>query len=141
MVGLLCVLALLAVLILQYFIARQFEEVAAEKGYYDSKYFHFCFWLSFVGYLLVIALPDRKNNHQPDIQTSGSTGSDHSQTTQTTSAAKAKPIYPPVDESIAFISGEANIQCANCHRIQFRGNKFCTQCGAKFTKITKLEQQ
>ena len=53
----LIILALL--IVLQYYVAKQFESVAKDKGYADSKYFHLCFWLGLVGYLLVIALPDR----------------------------------------------------------------------------------
>ena len=44
-----------------WYLAKQFYEVAKAKGYYDSKYLWICFWLTFVGYLLVIALPDRGN--------------------------------------------------------------------------------
>ena len=54
-----------AVLIfLDFLIAGWFFEAAKEKGYHDSKYFWICFWLSFAGYLLVIALPDRGNAPQ-----------------------------------------------------------------------------
>lgn len=42
-------------------IAKQFYEVAQKKGHYDKKYFWFCFLLCVIGYLLVIALPDRAN--------------------------------------------------------------------------------
>ena len=45
----------------EWYIAKQFSEAAKAKGYHDSKYFWICFWLTFVGYLLVIALPDRGN--------------------------------------------------------------------------------
>ena len=47
--------------------------------------------------------------------------------------------WQPVDESTALIVGETNIKCANCHRVQFKGNKLCNQCGAKFTKIEMQE--
>lgn len=46
-------------LVFAYFIAHWFFEVAEEKGYHSKKYFWICFWLGVVGYLLVIALPDR----------------------------------------------------------------------------------
>ena len=46
---------------IDWYIAKQFQEVAKAKGYHASKYFWICFWLGFVGYLLVIALPDRGN--------------------------------------------------------------------------------
>ena len=44
---------------LEWYIANQFFEAAKAKGYPDRKYLWICFWLSVVGYLLVIALPDR----------------------------------------------------------------------------------
>ncbi len=40
---------------IDYLVARKFEEIANMKGYYG--YFWWCFWLTFTGYLMVIALP------------------------------------------------------------------------------------
>ena len=53
------IIALGLMLWLQFFIAKQFEGVANDKGYFRKRYFHLCFWLGLVGMLLVIALPDR----------------------------------------------------------------------------------
>lgn len=47
------------VIVLDYFISKWFYEVVKEKGYHDTKYFWICFLLGAVGYLLVVALPDR----------------------------------------------------------------------------------
>lgn len=49
---------------LWWYIAKQFEEVAEAKGYTDKKYFWICFWLGAIGYLLVVALPDRASTIQ-----------------------------------------------------------------------------
>ena len=49
------------IIYLWYWIAKQFYEVAVEKGYTDKKYLWIPFWFSVIGYLLVVALPDRKN--------------------------------------------------------------------------------
>ena len=49
---------------LDWYIAKQFEEAAQKKGYTQKKYFWMCFLLGAVGYLLVIALPDRGNTQQ-----------------------------------------------------------------------------
>ena len=57
-------LVLAAILILAYFIAKWFFEVAEAKGHHDTKYFWICFWLGLPGWLLVIALPDRGNAPQ-----------------------------------------------------------------------------
>lgn len=55
----LIVLALL--ILLDWYIAKQFEEAAQKKGHAQKKYFWMCFLLGAVGYLLVIALPDHGN--------------------------------------------------------------------------------
>ena len=46
---------------LNWYIAKQFAETATEKGhgYAEGKYFWLCFLTGIVGYLLVVALPDR----------------------------------------------------------------------------------
>lgn len=55
-------LGLALALLLNFYVAKQFEIVANDKGYFERRYFHLCFWLGMVGYLLVIALPDRGNH-------------------------------------------------------------------------------
>lgn len=59
MIVLLWLLLLAAILVLSYYLASCFAEAAKDKGYGDRKYFWICFWLGFVGYLLVCALPDK----------------------------------------------------------------------------------
>ena len=54
-------LACIAVLVLDWFVAKWFAEAARAKGWKDKKYFWICFFLTGIGYLLVIALPDRDN--------------------------------------------------------------------------------
>lgn len=44
-----------------YLIAKEFYIVAQAKGYSEKKYLWLCFLLGVIGYLLVIALPDRSN--------------------------------------------------------------------------------
>ena len=44
---------------IDYLIAREFYFAAQEKGYSGKKYLWICFFLGMVGYLLVIALPNR----------------------------------------------------------------------------------
>ena len=42
-------------------VAKEFYVAAKAKGYYEKKYFWICFLLGVIGYLLVVALPDRGN--------------------------------------------------------------------------------
>ena len=51
--------ACLALLVLDFFVAREFYRAAAMKGWASKKYFFFAFFLTVIGYLLVLALPDR----------------------------------------------------------------------------------
>ena len=55
----LIIAACLALLVLDYFVAREFYLAAAMKGWASKKYFFFAFFLTVIGYLLIIALPDR----------------------------------------------------------------------------------
>ena len=67
MEGLIALLALIGLCLmiwLIWYIAKQFAEAAAAKGHTDSKYFWICFWLGAIGYLLVVALPDRATTIQ-----------------------------------------------------------------------------
>lgn len=58
--GVVVLLAACAVaLLIDYLIAKEFYSAAIAKGYSEKKYLWICFFLTAVGYLLVIALPDR----------------------------------------------------------------------------------
>ena len=48
-----------ALLVLDFFVAREFYLAAAAKGWASKKYFYFAFFLTLIGYLLILALPDR----------------------------------------------------------------------------------
>ena len=39
--------------------ANQFYKIASMKGHSDKQYFWWCFFLGIVGWLMVVALPDR----------------------------------------------------------------------------------
>ena len=55
------ILAAVAVVALASYLADCFYEVACEKGFENRKYYWIPFFLGLAGYLLVIALPDRKS--------------------------------------------------------------------------------
>lgn len=56
---LLYLLSVAAALAVSWFVAQEFYKAAVAKGWPDKKYFWLCFLLTFAGYLLVAALPDR----------------------------------------------------------------------------------
>jgi len=55
----LAVLAVIVVLTAHWFVAREFYKAAAMKGWNEKKYLWLAFLLWAVGYMLIIALPDR----------------------------------------------------------------------------------
>ena len=48
--------------IISFIVARKFKQIAIDKGHDADKLhvFAMCFWLSIIGYLYVIALPNKK---------------------------------------------------------------------------------
>lgn len=47
-------------LVIQYFIAKEFYKIAVMKGFNETKYLVLPFLFSIFGMLLVVALPDRR---------------------------------------------------------------------------------
>ena len=61
----LCMIVVAAAIYINYVIANKFRKVAIDKGH-DAGELHvfaMCFWLGIIGYLYVIALPDRRYNN------------------------------------------------------------------------------
>lgn len=63
-----CAIFILACLVpLEYIIASCFYLVAVDKGYNDKFYLWFAFIFNIIGYMLVIALPDRSAEKSKDV--------------------------------------------------------------------------
>lgn len=62
----LILIAVFVALWIWWLIADEFSTIAKYKGYTDSKYFWYCFLFGLVGYLMVIALPAKKNRNDLD---------------------------------------------------------------------------
>ena len=55
------ILIAIVALVLDYFIAKEFQRVAEMKGHHEKRYFWITFFFWVVGMFLVIALPDFKS--------------------------------------------------------------------------------
>lgn len=133
-------LILVIAFILKYFIAGWFFEAAEMKGYHDRKYFHICFWLGSVGYLLVIALPDRGNGKQsqriastvstvnPQYTTPSQTATtEHKQEPAQTEKVSQQPVIP-------IASKPDFIKCPSCGFEQPANRNACWSCGQRFIR-------
>ena len=51
-------LILVVVLSLNGFLASNASDIANDKGYEKKKWFHMCFWLGPISYIIIAAMPD-----------------------------------------------------------------------------------
>ena len=74
--GFLIFLGSVAVIVLWYFIAKEFQRIAQMKGHDEQRYFWWTFLMGPVGMMMVIALPDHfgaegavsiSNDELPDL--------------------------------------------------------------------------
>lgn len=56
----LIVLGSIAVIVLWYFVSKEFQRIAEMKGHAEKRYFWWPFFLSVIGMMMVVALPDRR---------------------------------------------------------------------------------
>ena len=52
-------MVLLLLIVVWYKAAKNMANIAADKGYTEKKWSHYCFWLGLVGMLMVCAMPDK----------------------------------------------------------------------------------
>lgn len=89
----LLLLPLAALVAVWYLVSTEFARIAADKGYPDRHYFHYCFWLGLVGILMIVAMPDKKSHiANPSVPaTPGSSGPRPPVTTTDTDAPRRPP--------------------------------------------------
>ena len=63
MIILTSILSLVIVLAINWFAAKEFKKIASYKGYDDEKYFWWSFLAGPIGYLMVVALPNKKGDN------------------------------------------------------------------------------
>ena len=123
-----CIVALIILVYLDYVISSFFAQAAEEKGYNEKKYFWISFWFGIVGYLLVIALPDkhaRPGVVRPHPMDSVPTSQSASKTVTISSspkaqAAKTEQITSPITKEVEPITPKE--PCPHCGEdIEFMG--------------------
>ena len=56
---LVCLIPLVLMILVWFKASKNMARLAADKGYTERKWFHYCFWLGLVGFLMVCAMPDK----------------------------------------------------------------------------------
>lgn len=100
-------------LVLNIIIAACFADVAREKGFEENHYFWMCFIFGIAGYLLVVALPDKRIRaalSKPEM-----------------TPAPANPVSPkPMPKQYVPAGQKA---CWACGHVQSKSNESCSNCG------------
>ena len=60
------VIAIIVIMILSGVLASNASDIANDKGYDKSKWFHMCFWLGPISYIIVSAMPDKTMRSKQD---------------------------------------------------------------------------
>jgi hypothetical protein len=109
------IVGIVVALAISAFIAACFADVAREKGFNDSLYFWMCAIFGIAGYLLVIALPDRKIKIAP---------AQSEMHTAPTTAASQRPLskqHVPEGQKVCWACGKVqpayNVSCSNCGEV------------------------
>ncbi len=68
----LALIIIIIFVVVQLITADEFNKIAAEKGYQGSKYFWYCLLFGIAGWMMVSALPDRKNRYHENGNTQDS---------------------------------------------------------------------
>ena len=118
-------------------IAYEFRNIAEMKGHDGKKYFWWCFVFTAVGYLMVVALPDRKPAQQPQPVADSA-----SKAPVRTSAPVLSPAPAPSKaasdrvsaSAVAPLIEEDQIVCPKCNTKQRSNRSCCWNCGATFVK-------
>ena len=61
------IITVIVVLIFDALLASMASDVANDKGYDKSTWFHMCFWLGPISYIIVAAMPDRVMREKVDV--------------------------------------------------------------------------
>ena len=61
-----CSIGLIVILCLNGFLASNASDMANDKGYGKRKWFHMCFWLGPISYIIIAAMPDQAMRSKQD---------------------------------------------------------------------------
>ncbi len=143
--GFLIFLGIVLGLFLSYFIAREFSDIAHEKGYDDSKYFWYTFFMGICGALMVIALPDRKRIDEGKQKMYGNNTKNEDSSPEksiksieigTVESIDKKEKKVEENEGEYILSRQKSethrIACPACKTWQNADRYVCLECGYKF---------
>ena len=135
--SILLLLIIFAVIIaINYAIANKMRDIAFSKGYNDNFSFHLCFWLGYIGYLYVIALPNRiQMENQKKIISLLSGNCELEKSTQRNTNTERNNKKQVLDDITKYRCEEISVS-----ELEFEGT--CTMCrtGDRTLKYCKIKK-
>ena len=125
-------LGIVVAIVIDYIIAKKFEEIAEMKGHIGSTYFWYTFVFGGIGMLMVIALPNQKVptvstlSEKKDIPITNSAPSPKMTINETQNTSNEQCEAVVVDRS------DGHITCPKCGLVQRSDRTVCWECGKKF---------
>lgn len=117
-----------------FLIAKEFQNIARQKGYEDEKYKWYTFFFGIAGMLMVVALPNKQVSGMPEYN--GEINESHNNDISVYNQTKKEQfptekrvtrnsVVPSIDENGKLI-------CPSCGTAQNKTNEMCYFCGTKF---------
>lgn len=133
------ILVIIIILLVSFFVANRFYEIACMKGHYDRAFFWYTFLLFPIGALMVIALPDRKvsvASVQVPFSSKVSKSAHEKVVPDKLTATFDVPAGSKTTEQpIAHVEQTDDMMtCSLCGCVQKTGRRICWSCGAKFVQ-------
>lgn len=132
-------LSAIVMLVVQIIVTDRFCDITEAKGYPRNTYYWYCFLLGVVGYMMVLALPDRNLYAKIDALTNAaSKPADPVQHNIPTAPVQpAAPVIVATAEASpnAIIAPIVNGEkvCPVCKTVQMANRKVCWSCGQHFS--------
>ena len=116
-------------LIVNGILASHASRIAQEKGYEKRKWFHMCFWLGPVAYIIVAAMPDqvmRENQRQMNLLLGRLLGD---------SAEAEQPEISEKKDDDAFPAWFGNCDMCEKRGVQVRSVKIVDEMGTRYRNV------
>lgn len=116
-------IVLIIAIAIDWYLASMAADIAAAKGYWESKWKWICFFFGIIGYILVAAMPDLATREElrKNRQSNGNSGN-----------LGAPSETETCSQSVSAVSVQHDVKgqwrCKECGSINSRDSIFCSDC-------------
>ena len=126
------ILVVVIALVIDYVIAKKFEEIAEMKGHIGSTYFWFTFLFGVIGMLMVIALPNTNSVHINNLPTTYAAPKQPTPSVSVSAPVATEKNPNKANEPISAEIKDGEKICPKCGTAQKADRRVCWSCGQPF---------